>query len=143
ERAIRLKIDPLNEYPLSRGRTRGLPDLELADPVEVLIVVMAHEIGHIELFERTGSRREFETEQLARMVFADFRRRRAELMAGWGDPGPGPVRPRVVYACRCDRCGQRFEMARRPRKSVCTLCFKSYAEGEAAGAFIRVEKVSR
>jgi hypothetical protein len=50
--AIKVKINPLNTYPVTSGAVRDLPEIPLADAIEVLVLVTAHEIAHIERWER-------------------------------------------------------------------------------------------
>jgi hypothetical protein len=130
-REIRVKINPANRYPLATESHRGLPPLRLSDAVEVLVNVTAHEVAHLERWERfardwrrRGKRDTFceqDTESLARRVLAAFRADRGRLLAGWGVPGPGPIPPSWVYASECPCCGTVRVRSRPSSKAYC-LC---------------------
>jgi hypothetical protein len=55
-RIIRAKINPLNVYPIEEKPQKGLPELALADAMETLIELTAHEIAHLERWHRTVRR---------------------------------------------------------------------------------------
>jgi hypothetical protein len=151
ERKIRIKLNPLNRYPVDAGTHRGLPPMALADPIEVFILVAAHEIAHLERHERIGrdlERRgkrdttlERSVEWFGRQAVKEFRRDREALLARWGDSGPGPVRPATVWQQRCPRCGHTWQKARRPGPASCRGCFGSFAQAKAADALLVIEKV--
>jgi hypothetical protein len=153
---IRVKINPLNAYPVRSADHRGLGGVEQADAVEVLVRVIAHEIAHLERYDRFArahkerggrdTRLEEDTEWLARGVLKAFRGRREELLAAWGESGPGPVPPDVVHRLRCRRCGKVWEHARAPRepkRRSCPECFKRWEDAEAAGEFLAYTRVRR
>jgi hypothetical protein len=98
---ITVKINPRNSYPFRMPRQRGLPDLFVADALDLLIDLTAHEIAHLERWDRfvrrlkeSGGRDsncEHDTERLARVVVEAFRHDRKRLLAAWGIAGPGPA----------------------------------------------------
>jgi hypothetical protein len=132
-------INPANAYPLADGGVRDLPSIPLADAVELLILLTAHEVAHIERWERFArqwkrlGRRdalsERDTEMLARGVLAAFRADRGRLLAAWGESGPGPVPPEYVYRLDCPSCGSSWTYAR-PRRGAC--CVRCHGEQIAA-----------
>jgi len=150
--AIYVKISPMLSYPIQLAPQRGLPDLWLLDAMELLVNITAHEIAHLERFARFGcvwmiqgrrdTRSELETEQLARNVLATFRLARPLLLIRWGDSGPGPMRPAVFYRLRCRRCGQTWDLSRRPGKRFCGVCFSVRKEAIAAGEFLDLKKMN-
>jgi DNA-binding XRE family transcriptional regulator len=153
---IRVKINPLNAYPVRSVPHRGLPPVGQADAVEVLVRVTAHEIAHLDRYDRfvkahkerggRDTRLEEDTERLARGVLKAFRERRGELLAGWGEAGPGPVPPGVVHRWECKRCGRDWESARAPsdpKRRSCPKCFKGWKEAEAAGEFLAYTRARR
>lgn len=137
ERKIRVKINPLNAYPLSDGKAvKSLPELIFADAVELVVAVSAHEIAHLERYERfartlklqgkrdTGCERD--TEWLARQVLGAFRKDRGRLLAEWGESGPGPLPPGKIHRLTCPSCGAVYDHARAPsapRDRFCRRCF--------------------
>jgi hypothetical protein len=150
--SLRVKINPLNRYPLKGQQHRGLPELSRRDAVEVLVHVTAHEVAHLERYDRFARAWKFaarrdtqlerDTEQLARMALADFRQNRSGLLGGWGDAGPGPGRPAIVHQYTCARCGQVSQTGRRlsgPR--TCAHCFSSFEEGASRGEFLVHQRV--
>jgi hypothetical protein len=152
---IHVKINPLASYPLAELHVRGLAELVLHDAVEALLLVTAHEIAHLERWDRFArqlcrdGRRDTElerdTEHLARGVLATFRARRAELLAGWGDAGPGPVPPAVIHTFRCTRCGMVERCARRPFGAAargCGRCFGTWKAAAAADEFLVYERLA-
>lgn len=154
QRTIRIKINPLNQYPLYARVHRGLPPLSQHDAVEVLVRVTAHEVAHIERYERfvrdhrrRGGRDtecERATERMARNVLDTFRRDRDRLLASWGDAGPGPIPPSTVHRLTCRRCGCIRQYARAlssMRKRSCGRCFSSWEEAANAGEFLVYEVI--
>jgi hypothetical protein len=153
---IRVKINPLNVYPIEAEPQRGLPLLAHADAVEVLVNITAHEVAHLERWDRTGRRQrasgvrdtlcERDTESLARMVLRSFQQQRSELLASWGDSGPGPVPPAVVHRLTCPRCGYVWMSARAPRgakRRSCQACFPAWEQAAAQNAFLLYERIER
>jgi hypothetical protein len=49
---IRVKINPTNRYPVLSSGNRDLSPIPQADAVEVLVRVTAHEIAHLERWDR-------------------------------------------------------------------------------------------
>jgi hypothetical protein len=152
--AIRVKINPLNGYPLPCTAPRSLPPTEQVDAVEVLVLVTAHEIAHLERWDRFArekrcrgerdSTKERDTEWMARRVLGAFRGSRTGLLERWGDSGPGPVKPRVVHQLTCRRCGTVWRYARLSgnyKRLSCGRCFKTWGKAAAAGEFLAYEKV--
>lgn len=152
--ALRVKLNPLNRYPLTSRVPRTLPPVTYADPLEVLVGVTAHEIAHLERWDRfarglrlQGKRDtllERDTERLARTVLAAFRCRRDEVLGSWGDAGPGPLSPVVVHQLTCRQCGMVHRSARRlsnARRRSCGVCFKRWKDAAAAGEFLLYERV--
>lgn len=152
---IRVKVNPLNEYPVTDNALKRLPPLLLMDAVELVVLITAHEIAHLErwdrfarpLWQRGGRDTECEraTERLARDVLKAFRRERASPLQEWGEPGPGPIPPKVVHHMMCRRCGRSWRHSKAPRNVLrrsCGACFKSWKEAEAAGEFLLHEVVS-
>lgn len=155
DRSIRAKVNPLNDYPLRAKRQRGLDPFDYRDAVEVLIGITAHEIVHLERWERfakdlrKASVRdkglEKDTEQRARFVVLAFLRRKPRLMAAWGDAGPGPVRPSRYLRLSCPSCGQVSHHARALadyRRRCCKVCFRTWDECAAVGRFMTAEWVT-
>jgi hypothetical protein len=153
---IKVKINPINTYPVIDRYPRSLPPLELNDPVEVLVLITAHESAHLERWDRfvRGLKREGrrdtllerDTERLARMVLASFRNQRKRLMEKWGESGPGPTPPSVIHQLRCRRCGHTWQCARRPsdcKKRSCRTCFSSWKEAAKRNEFLEYARVAR
>jgi hypothetical protein len=140
-REIAIKINPVNSYPIYIKKVRDLPEISLRDAVEVLIHITAHEIAHLERWDRIiwnlpiGIRDtlcERDTEALARMVLKSFRDRRTDLLAAWGESGPGPTPPSVRHRLTCRSCGRKWEHARRPKchtKRFCRDCNPGWKRG--------------
>lgn len=152
---VRVKMNPLNLYPLTSAYPRALPPVTYADSVELLIGVTAHEVAHLERWDRFArkwqaqgrrdTQLERDTELLARAALAAFRSRREELLAGWGDRGPGPLPPEVVHQLTCRRCGTVWRSARRlpdSRRRSCRACFGRWEDAAQAGEFLAYERVS-
>lgn len=152
---IRVKINPLNTYPLTSSRLKSLPAVTHADPVELLVRITAHEIAHLERWDRfarklhdEGKRDallEADTERHARRVLEDFRRLRPAVLESWGDdPGPGPVPPAFVHRLTCRTCGWSRETATRPSTATrrsCQTCFPTWEAAAAAGQFLTFDRV--
>src|SRR5262245_28408080 len=51
-RRVRVKINPLNRYPLVEKIPASLPTLEHVDPIDLLISLTAHELAHLERWDR-------------------------------------------------------------------------------------------
>jgi hypothetical protein len=152
---IRVQINPLATYPIRAATQRGLPDLYHLDPVELLVGITAHEVAHLERWDRfarqwsrAGNRDanlERDTEALARTVLADFRANREKLMARWGEAGAGPVTPAVVHQLTCTKCGQVWRSVRPPRdcrRQSCGTCFSGWKEAATRGEFLAYERVT-
>jgi hypothetical protein len=151
---IRVQINPLARYPVKAEKQRGLAELLHHDPIELLIKITAHELAHLERWDRFGrewwcigkrdTNLERDTERQARMVLADFRENREKLLASWGDPGPGPTPPTVIHQLTCKHCGQVWREARRPRdchRRSCGTCFSSWKKAAQRGEFLVYERV--
>ncbi len=151
---ITVNISPLIVYPIRARRQRGLPELKLVDAVEVLVSITAHEIAHLERWDRfvrglkrsggRDSQKEYDTERLARTVLTAFRSDRNSLMAAWGEAGVGPIRPSLIHRLTCRRCGGTWESARKPRDShrtTCGKCFPSWSAANAVGEFLAYERI--
>jgi hypothetical protein len=149
-REIRIKINPANRYPIDSRAHRGLAPTPLVDAVEVLVKLTAHEIAHLERWERfardwrrQGRRDTFlerDTEALARGVLTAFRADRERLLAAWGEPGPGPAPPRYVYRTECPSCGSVSVRARPCRTLYCT-CQGEWKRGMPEPAYLECRRV--
>jgi hypothetical protein len=150
-REISVKISPTNRYPIDSKAHRGLAPTPLVDAVEVLVKLLAHEIAHIERWERFArdwrrrGRRdtllERDTEAPARGVLAAFRAVRERLLSAWGDPGPGPEPPKFVYRTECPSCGLVAVHPRPSRKLYCVACQGKRKPGMPAPAFLECRRV--
>lgn len=137
-REIRIKINPVNSYPLASGRERDLPSIPLADAAEVLVLVTAHEIAHLVRWDRfvrqwkqQGKRDaccERDTEAMARAVLSRFRDDRLSLLADWGESGDGPVPPSYAYRLSCESCGYQYITQRPMRQMFCLACQGDYVK---------------
>jgi hypothetical protein len=137
-RSIRVKINPLIIYPFVDQR-KGFPDIEYGDPIELAVMITAHELAHL----RWPDASEAQTERRGRRVLLDFRRERLAIAARWGDPGPGPVRPETVYQLTCPTCGSEWHHVRRPRVATmyCTACFPVEADARRSVARLLCERI--
>jgi hypothetical protein len=150
-REVQIKIDPRNRYPLDAGGYRGLAATAVADAVEALLLVTAHEVAHLERWERfardwrrRGKRdvfKERDTESLARGVLAAFRADRERLLSAWGAAGPGPVPPRYVYRTECPSCGSFAVHPRPSRKMYCVACHGKWKPGMPDPAFLECRRL--
>jgi hypothetical protein len=150
-REVRVKINPANPYPIHSNSHRGLASTPLVDAVEVLVKLVAHEVAHLERWERCtramrarGERDthlERDTEWLARSVLDEFRADRERLLSGWGDPGPGPVPPRYAYRTECPSCGSAWVHPRPSRKLYCVACQGKWKPGMPDPTFLECRRV--
>lgn len=154
-RVIRVKINPLNHYPFSDHVPKSLPPVLVADPIELVVLITAHEVAHLERWDRFARKLRFEgkrdtfleadTERHARRVLEAFRERRPSVLESWDeDPGPGPVPPAFVHRLTCQTCGWSRETANRPSAATrrsCQTCFPTWEAAAAAGQFLTFERV--
>jgi hypothetical protein len=150
-REVRIKINPANRYPLDAGRHRGLASMQVLDAVEALVLVTAHEVAHLERWERfakdwkrRGKRDTFlerDTESLARGVLASFRADRGRLLPAWGISGQGPIPPRWVYRTECPSCGSAAMHSRPTRKLYCIACHGKWKPGMPDPAFLECRRI--
>lgn len=137
-RSIRVKINPLAIYPIV-DEIRGFPTIAYSDTAELTVMITAHEMAH----HRWPDASERATEQRGRDALTLFRRDRSQLMASWGDPGPGPTRPTRVYRIACPGCGLFSLHFRRPRIATiyCKRCFPVEADARAAAVRLLCTRV--
>ncbi len=72
-------------FPFTGRRNSRAPEFTLADRIEALVKVTAHELAHIERHQRNAPRgnHEADTDRQALQVLRAFRDRREELLAAW------------------------------------------------------------
>lgn len=151
-------MNPRLVYPL-REFYRGLRMVTLADSIEALLLITAHEIAHLERFDRfvkdlneSGRRDvggELDTERMARRVFRDFCKDRDKILKAWGNPGsgaplPSSLRPSKIHRLTCRRCGESWDYERSPKnhfKRTCPNCFSTWAEAVRAGEYLVYERI--
>jgi hypothetical protein len=155
DRSIRVKLNPVNVYPLIRREPRSMLSVALIDPVELLVLATAREIADLErrewrtqYFRPPGKRdgkRGREKERAARRVLAAFRAKRSEVLQSLGgDPGEGPVAPAVVHRLTCRTCGKQRAFAVRPAHATtrdCELCQSDRREENAEEVTLAYDRV--
>jgi hypothetical protein len=133
DRSIRVKINPVNVYPLVRREPKSLLLIAVMDAVELLVLATAREVADLERREwrvqtfgppdKRDGKRGREKERVARRVLDRFRLRRSEVLHSWGgDPGPGPVAPAAVHRMTCRTCGRQRAFAARPVRPTRRYC---------------------
>lgn len=95
QRRILVRIGPASRYPLQPDRRPGMCNVALADRLEALVAVTAHEIYHLAAFydrahKQTNGRRtssEKTTRWFEAHVLLSFREKRAFLIEQWAAAG--------------------------------------------------------
>jgi hypothetical protein len=67
--------------------------------------------------------------------------RAGDGLAGWGESGPGPVLPEMVYLLSCETCRRVRLYPSWERQAACRGCSKSFKEAEARGTFMQQERL--
>ena len=121
QKAILVQLNPMLPYPRTVRNDAVATDVTYQNPVELLVELTSHELAHVAQPAAPESR------IVARgwAVLCDFRRRRAALMAAWGNPGPGPVRPETLWRVTCKTCdfeAYRFDQPQAAAR-FCPKCF--------------------
>lgn len=101
-RAITVCVGRPVEFPCESMTHRNGHSMKLADRVEALVWVIAHELAHVmQALQRTGTRQqgghagsEMATEWHAKPVVEAFRAQRAALLAAWEEPPAVALRPK-------------------------------------------------
>jgi hypothetical protein len=120
QKDILVQLNPMLPYPRTVRNDAVATDVTYQDPVELLVELTGHELAHLAQPAAPESR------IVARgwAVLCDFRRRRAALMAAWGDPGKGPVRPTSMWRGTCTACDcELWYLERPPAATYCPHCF--------------------
>ena len=156
DHTICVKVSPLAEYPLKSRPLLSLPELVEVDATEVLVHVTAHELAHLERYDRCvkklraqGKRDTYlerDTDQMARLVLQAFRQDRDNLLARWGDAGPGPVPPPFIHRLTCRRCHRCWETSSPPKerhRRHCKICFYSWQHAASIGEYLTYERLDR
>jgi hypothetical protein len=151
---IVIAINPLGIYPVPAEGPRGLPELVQTDVLELLVGITAHEIAHLARWDsfardwkrlgKRDSKRELETERLARKVLTAFRHDRERLLDAWGESGRGMLHWDVIWRISCRRCGLTgitYDSGFVPERRHCPNCFPSWQAANAAGEFLTYERM--
>lgn len=77
---------PGRRYPYTGRRNAHGREYTLADRVEALVKVTAHEVEHIARYHRGARQTEADVDRSALIVLGEFRRNRDRLMAEWMEP---------------------------------------------------------
>lgn len=116
---VKIGGDGGDMYPYTRSRNEHGPVYTLADRMESLIHVSAHEAAHIERWHRLGDVRnnEADVDRVALIVLKAFRVERERLLAEWTGP-PVEVTAELVAA---DNSATPAFVERRAAKAVADL----------------------